>query len=372
MKSFSLVLTAWLPLVSVSGFSPIAAPTSTAASTKLYSTTRGRSSARSARSSTGGSEGGGGGGRGGGGAPRGGGARREGGAPRSRPGRSRRGGGGGGARAQRGGPRDDAMGGGGGGAAGGGGGGGYSPGNMPGGHNSGGPNSMNGQSMNSQRSGRGQSRGGVNMNGAGADYDYSGGNLRYGTGKYQQRTNDGYSGGVNLSNNGHSMQHNVYTGGKDDRYGAYGRAYERTMMDDMMYEDDMMFGMEDEMMMMYDEFGEDMYMDDMMMGGGVMGSDRMGPRGGGGQFREGYSERSGRGGPRAFSSSRNGGYTTNGRSHQFNSRMDERRRYSDDYYYGDDEFYAQRGGMGDRPPERRPGPGYNGGGNAGLLRDEMY
>jgi hypothetical protein len=225
--------------------------------------------------------------------------------------------------------------------------------------------------MNAQRSGRSSASssrrggGGGSMNyGAGAEYDYSGGNLRYGTGKYQQRANDGYSGGVNLSTNGHSMQHNVYTGGRD--YGAsYDRAYGRTMMEDMMY-DDMM--MEEEMMMMYDEFGDDMmsYEDTMMMGGG-----RMGPRGGGGVFRDEYYERSGRGGPRAYSNARNGGYTTNGRSHQFNSRMDERRRYSDDFYYGDDAYFAERGGYGDYPPERTMRSGM-GGGPAGLLRDELF
>ena len=205
------------------------------------------------------------------------------------------------------------------------------------------------------------------MNGVGAEYDYSGGNLRYGTGKYQQRANDGYSGGVNLSTNGRSMQHNVYRGDRGDYGSSYDRAYGRTMMDDMMMDDLMM---EEEMMMMYDEFGDDMMYEDMMMGGGVMGSGRFGPRGGG-VFAEEYAERSGRGGPRAYSNPRNGGYSTNGRSHQFNSRMDERRRYSDDYYYGDDSCYSERMFPGDMPMDRSMRGGF-GGGPAGLLRDEMY
>jgi hypothetical protein len=211
--------------------------------------------------------------------------------------------------------------------------------------------------MNAQRSStRGGARG--NMNGAGADYDYSGGNLRYGTGKYQQRANDGYSGGVNISSNGRSMQHDIYTGGRD-----VGRRYDRAYGaydNDMMFDDDMM--MEEEMMMMMDDY-------DMMMGGGDYLDDLYYSRtpGAGGVFRDEYYERAGRGGPRAYSNNKNGGYTTNGRSHQYNSRMDEFRRYDEGFYYGNDAYYAERGGYGDLPPPR----GNFGGGRAGLLRDML-
>jgi len=70
------------------------------------------------------------------------------------------------------------------------------------------------QSENSKRTAgnRGGGRGG--RQGGGQDYDYSGGNLKYGTGKYTQRENDGYQGGVNISKNGRSMQDNVY---REDR-----------------------------------------------------------------------------------------------------------------------------------------------------------
>lgn len=227
------------------------------------------------------------------------------------------------------------------------------------------------------------------MNSAGAEYDYSGGNLRFGTGKYQQRANDGYSGGVNLSSNGHSMQHDIYTGGRSggggkdligSRYdrggGAYGRGGGGYDDDMFPFDEDMM--MEEEMRMMEYE--------DMMMGGGgggpmggggdyyddlyyqrTPGAGGLSGGGGGGVFRDEYYERSGRGGPRAYSNSRNGGYTTNGRSHQFNSRVDEMKRYDDGYYYGDDAYYAERGGYGDMPPPRSS----FGGGPVGLLRD-MY
>jgi hypothetical protein len=220
------------------------------------------------------------------------------------------------------------------------------------------------------------------MNGGGADFDYSGGNLKFGTGKYQQRENDGYTGGVNLSTNGRSMQHNVYTGGRDARYGAYGQSspmYDDVMMvdDDDLYDDMMMYGGADDMMMYGTggAMGGDMMMYDMDLG--YYNDQR---RRGGGVFRDESYERAGRGGPRAYSNSRNGGYTVNGRSHQFNSRMDERRRYNDDFYYGDDQYFAARYGGGVGPGDYYDyddeyGPGAMGGGGgrrsgpSGLIRD---
>jgi hypothetical protein len=258
----------------------------------------------------------------------------------------------------------------------------------PGGPNGGTASRVQGGSSSGRSGGGGgksSSRPRMNMNSAGQDFDYSGGNLKYGTGKYQQRENDGYTGGVNLSSNGRSMQHNIYTGGRDPRngpYGRYGDDDDDTMMmydDDLMYDDGMM--MMDDAMMMGGRYANDMY------GGGDMDrlyyedQRRRGVSGGGGIFRVEDFERAGRGGPRAYSNARNGGYTVNGRSHQFNSRMDERRRYSNDFYYGDDEYFASRYG------DNRPGgyyyedyndgpdvggPGIRSSGSSGLLRDMMF
>jgi hypothetical protein len=236
-----------------------------------------------------------------------------------------------------------------------------------------GPNSMNGRSMNAQRSGTG-SRGGsssyLGQNRKGADYDYSGGNLRFGTGKYQQRVNDGYTGGVNLSTDGRSMQHDVYASGRNVGSRFYDRlhgVYDDYDVMGIYNEDDGFDMMLDDDRMMYDDYdmlmmdGNNDYYDDLYYRrtpGGSGDRDR-----GGGVFRDDYYERAGRGGPRAYSNSRNGGYTTNGRSHQYNSRLDELRRYQDGFYYGDDSYFAQRGGLGDVPPPQ------HGGGSAGLLRD---
>jgi hypothetical protein len=57
--------------------------------------------------------------------------------------------------------------------------------------------------------------------GGGQDFDYSGGNLKYGTGKFTQRENDGY--GVNISKNGRSMQDSVYREDRNNVDRARGR-----------------------------------------------------------------------------------------------------------------------------------------------------
>jgi hypothetical protein len=264
-----------------------------------------------------------------------------------------------------------------------------------------GPYSMNGRSMNAQRSssdsdsgsgsnsrvvGGGSSfpRGG-NRN-IGADYDYSGGNLRFGTGKYQQRVNDGYSGGVNLSSSGRSMQHDIYNSGRRD--GRQRRYYDDRFNGPYNGDDDLMLFPENDYydneddgynyrmledydrMMMYDDDEMDMMMGDHEYYDDLYYRRTPGGGGGGGVFRDDYYQWSGRGGPRTYSNSHNGGYTTNGRSHQYNSRMDELRRYQDGFYYGDDSYFAQRGGYGDLPPPRHRGR-FGGGGRAGLLRDML-
>ena len=76
---------------------------------------------------------------------------------------------------------------------------------------------------------RGGGGGGSTMGGSGGsssggtDYDYSGGNLKYGTGKYTQRANDGHNGGVNVSKNGRSMQDSVYREDRENVDRARGR-----------------------------------------------------------------------------------------------------------------------------------------------------
>ena len=69
----------------------------------------------------------------------------------------------------------------------------------------------------------GSGGGGGSSSSGGTDYDYSGGNLKYGTGKYTQRANDGHNGGVNVSKNGRSMQDSVYREDRENVDRARGR-----------------------------------------------------------------------------------------------------------------------------------------------------
>lgn len=195
------------------------------------------------------------------------------------------------------------------------------------------------QSENSKRTSGGRSNGGDFYNqggGGGQDYDYSGGNLKYGTGKYTQRENDGYQGGVNISQNGRSMQDGVY---REDRQNVerargrprYGRMDELEDLERGLYGgggDRMMRGNrrenEEREMFEMEEFGEGAR---ERMGGGGLLRDLQG--GGGrhreGGFDEGYPTRGGKvmGGS---SHGRGGGY----RSSQFQSGLsNERRRYEE-------------------------------------------
>lgn len=80
-------------------------------------------------------------------------------------------------------------------------------------------------------SGGGRSSGGGGSSSGGNDYDYSGGNLKYGTGKYTQRANDGHNGGVNVSQNGRSMQDSVYREDRENVDRARGRPRDMDMDD---------------------------------------------------------------------------------------------------------------------------------------------
>ena len=165
--------------------------------------------------------------------------------------------------------------------------------------------------------------------GGGQEFDYSGGNLKYGTGKYTQRENDGYQGGVNMSRNGRSMQDNVYRQDRENVDRAMGRNREDfSRMDEV---EDMERGMGG---------GRSFHNGarDRMGGGGLLrDQQRIGDR------REVFDEF---GAPPTImggsSSRRQGGY----RSRQFENGLSNERRLYEEYGHRMDEFDDMDRGMG--------------------------
>mmetsp|Transcript_45872 Transcript_45872/g.111874 ORF Transcript_45872/g.111874 Transcript_45872/m.111874 type:complete len:673 (+) Transcript_45872:131-2149(+) len=179
-------------------------------------------------------------------------------------------------------------------------------------------------------------------------FDYSNGNLKFGTGRYNPGQQMNGSGGVNLTTNGKSLQHNVATAGRTDSRQAGSRSG-RDM--DRMYYDD--YNMKHEFGL---GGGGGDYYDDMVGGGGLsIGS------GGAPTYGYGRSGGSGGGGPSAgygYNAHASGGVPTErgGRikSSLMTMRMyggrgggggGGRNSYYDDSYYddydyfdGDDEF----------------------------------
>ena len=222
------------------------------------------------------------------------------------------------------------------------------------------------RSENSRRT-ENRGRGGPNhyTNGGGDDFDYSGGNLKYGTGKYTQSANDGYQGGVNISRNGRSMQDNVYR--EDRRNVDRARGRPRNDFGSRMDEiEDFERGMPREGMrdrMMRNRGGMRNANDDYDMDGfsGEFGArDRMG---GPGLLRDMQVGRGGQSNYDDFgapgrvmggsSHGRGGGY----RSNQFaNDISNERRRYAE-YGHRMDDYMED--GFGDRRRGGRGGRGSN-------------
>jgi hypothetical protein len=221
--------------------------------------------------------------------------------------------------------------------------------------------------------------GGGGGGGGGEDFDYSAGNLKYGTGKYTQRGND--QGGVNVSQNGRSMQDSVYREDRRNVDRARGRARQDFgRMDEV--EDlergmggNHQEGMRDRMMrnrggrggMMRDandmNMNGEMYQD--MMDGGFEGGqggirDRMG---GGGLLRDMQGDRGGRSTFDDFgaaptimggsSHGRGGGY----RSSQFQNGISNERRRNEEFggRGGMDDYYADRDGFVHENGGRRRG-----------------
>jgi len=220
------------------------------------------------------------------------------------------------------------------------------------------------QSENSKRTssnrggGPGGRQGGFPQRRGGQDYDYSGGNLKYGTGKYTQRENDGYQGGVNISKNGRSMQDSVYREDRQNVDRARGRPrggddfgsrmdeiedMERGMGGGMHMGGAPQEGMRDRMMRnrggRNGNMDGDIYdMDDDEYGSGAR--DRMGGGGllrdlqdAGGRNRDGYDDFGSRGGNYLNSGGKVMGGSSKGRaggyrSSQFQADLiNERRRY---------------------------------------------
>eukprot|EP00531_Pseudo-nitzschia_arenysensis_P015613 CAMPEP_0116142588 /NCGR_PEP_ID=MMETSP0329-20121206/14990_1 /TAXON_ID=697910 /ORGANISM="Pseudo-nitzschia arenysensis, Strain B593" /LENGTH=349 /DNA_ID=CAMNT_0003637837 /DNA_START=68 /DNA_END=1117 /DNA_ORIENTATION=- len=198
-------------------------------------------------------------------------------------------------------------------------------------------------------------------NGGGEDFDYSGGNLKYGTGKYTQRANDGYGGGVNLSQNGRSMQDSVYR--EDRRNVDRARGRPRNDFGSRMDEIEDLErgmpreGMRDRMMrnrggrngggMMRDandmhdmeNFGDSQFgMRDRMGGSGLL-RDMQEDRRGGGVYDDFGSPPKIMGGS---SHGRGGGY----RSSQFESNISNERRRYEEFGHRMDEFDDYEGGGG--------------------------
>lgn len=190
------------------------------------------------------------------------------------------------------------------------------------------------------------------------EYDYSGGNLKYGTGKYTQRENDGYQGGVNMSDNGRSMQDNVYREDRNNVDRARGRPSYNSRMDEIEDLERGMGGPHEGMRdrMMRDRRGGrggDLFDDEGGFGRGPMGiRDRMGGGGllrdmqdAGGRERENYgvyddfgSQAKVMGGS---SKSRGGGY----RSSQFEAGLSNERRRFGQYGSRMDGYMAGRDGI---------------------------
>jgi len=193
--------------------------------------------------------------------------------------------------------------------------------------------------------------------GGGQDYDYSGGNLKYGTGKYTQRGADGFQGGVNLSKNGRSMQDSVYREDRNnvDRARGRDRGFDSRMdeIEDMEMGGGPREGMRDRMMRggdrdggFYDEGGFE-----GRGGGGIR--DRMG---GSGLLRDhqeidarntegGFGYDDGFGAPTTImggsSKGRGGGY----RSSQFESNISNERRRFEDFGGRMNEYLDERDGI---------------------------
>lgn len=215
----------------------------------------------------------------------------------------------------------------------------------------------------------------------GNDYDYSGGNLKYGTGKFTQRES---AGGVNLSKNGRSMQDSVYREDRHnvDRARGQPRDFESfgSRMDEVEdlergmgrgggrggpregLRDRMMRGGSGRGMDLHemDEFGDGPGIRDRMGGGGLLRD----MQDSGGRGRESYDEFGSP--PKVMGGSsrgRGGGY----RSNQFeNSISNERRRFEEYGHrmseYGDDEYSRGNGiidfeSTGSRGGGRRMGGG---------------
>jgi hypothetical protein len=207
----------------------------------------------------------------------------------------------------------------------------------------------------SENSRRTEERGRANR-GGGQDYDYSGGNLKYGTGKYTQRGNDGYQGGVNLSKNGRSMQDSVYREDRNnvDRARGRPRGFESRMdeIEDMeMGPGGPREGMRDRMMRsrsrddgFYEEGGFESRggIRDRMGGSGLLRDHQeIGSRNREGTF--GYDD--GFGTPPKImggsSKSRGGGY----RSSQFESDISNERRRFEEYGHRMDDYLDERDGI---------------------------
>jgi len=190
------------------------------------------------------------------------------------------------------------------------------------------------------------------------EYDYSGGNLKYGTGKYTQRDNDGYQGGVNISENGRSMQDAVYREDRNNVERARGRPGYNSRMDEM---DDLERGMGSPREGMRDRMmrnrrngrSHDLFDDEDGFGRGTMGfRDRMG---GGGLLRD-FQDPGGRnrddcGGYDDFGSApkvmggsskgRGGGY----RSSQFEAGLSNERRRYEEFGFRMEDYLDERDGI---------------------------
>lgn len=186
------------------------------------------------------------------------------------------------------------------------------------------------------------------------DFDYSGGNLKYGTGKYTQRENDGYQGGVNISENGRSMQDAVYREDRNNVDRARGRPSYNSRMDEI---EDLERGMPREGMRdrmtrsrrngmggdLYDERGDfpTMGMRDRMGGGGLLRD----MQDAGGRSRDMYNGYDDFGPPPKVmggsSRGRHGGY----RSSQFESGLSNERRRYEEYGFRMDDYMDERDGL---------------------------
>ena len=166
-------------------------------------------------------------------------------------------------------------------------------------------------------------------------FDYSNGNLKFGTGRYNPGQQMNGSGGVNLTTNGKSLQHNVATAGRTDgrRAGSRsGRDIDRMYYDDYNMNND--FG------------GGNDYYDDMVGSGGLSIG-----RGGAPAYGYGRSGGSGGGGPSAgygYNAHASGGVPTErgGRiksslmtMRMYGGRGGGRNSYYDDSYYDDYDYF---------------------------------